>query len=82
MIGDVPTLVGTDGQAKMSKSLDNAIFLSDSPDDINAKVSRMITDPQRAQIEALIRLQTARAQRPAGRPGGSCSVCTESEFAR
>ena len=26
LMGDVPTLVGTDGQAKMSKSLDNAIF--------------------------------------------------------
>ena len=30
LIGEVPTLVGTDGQAKMSKSLNNAIFLSDS----------------------------------------------------
>ena len=31
LIGDVPTLVGTDGQAKMSKSLGNAIMLSDPP---------------------------------------------------
>jgi tryptophanyl-tRNA synthetase len=29
MVGDVPTLIGTDGNAKMSKSLNNAIFLSD-----------------------------------------------------
>ena len=29
LIGDVPTLVGTDGNAKMSKSLNNSIFLSD-----------------------------------------------------
>jgi tryptophanyl-tRNA synthetase len=29
MIGEVPSLIGTDGQAKMSKSLGNAIFLSD-----------------------------------------------------
>src|SRR3972149_8290507 len=29
LIGEVPTLVGTDGQAKMSKSLNNAIFLAD-----------------------------------------------------
>jgi tryptophanyl-tRNA synthetase len=34
---------------KMSKSYGNAIFLSDSPEDISAKVARMITDPQRAR---------------------------------
>jgi tryptophanyl-tRNA synthetase len=33
----------------MSKSYGNAIFLSDSPDEIDKKVSRMITDPQRAR---------------------------------
>ena len=37
---------GTDGR-KMSKSYGNAIFISDSPDDIKAKVSSMITDPAR-----------------------------------
>jgi tryptophanyl-tRNA synthetase len=37
---------GTDGR-KMSKSYDNAIFLDDSPADIRAKVSSMITDPAR-----------------------------------
>jgi tryptophanyl-tRNA synthetase len=31
----------------MSKSYNNAIFLSDSPQEISAKVARMITDPQR-----------------------------------
>lgn len=34
---------------KMSKSYNNAIFLSDSPDQISAKVAQMITDPQRAR---------------------------------
>src|SRR5690606_13493657 len=29
VVGEVPSLIGTDGQAKMSKSLNNAIFLSD-----------------------------------------------------
>jgi tryptophanyl-tRNA synthetase len=47
LIGDVGTLVGTDGSAKMSKSLNNAIFLSDSPDEVTAKVRGMYTDPKR-----------------------------------
>jgi tryptophanyl-tRNA synthetase len=33
----------------MSKSYDNAIFLSDAPEQISTRVSRMITDPQRAR---------------------------------
>ena len=47
MIGDVPTLVGTDGDAKMSKSLGNAILLSDSPGEVEKKVKGMYTDPKR-----------------------------------
>jgi len=47
LIGDVPTLVGTDGQAKMSKSLGNCIFLSDGPDTVRTKVMGMYTDPTR-----------------------------------
>lgn len=45
--GEVGTLVGTDGNAKMSKSLGNTIYLSDSPDEVLAKVNRMYTDPNR-----------------------------------
>jgi tryptophanyl-tRNA synthetase len=45
--GDVPSLPGTDGQAKMSKSLGNAIYLSDPPDEVRRKVLRMYTDPAR-----------------------------------
>ena len=45
--GRVGTLVGTDGQAKMSKSLDNAIYLSDDADTVTRKVGRMFTDPTR-----------------------------------
>jgi len=41
-----PKILGTD-RRKMSKSYDNAIYLSDKPDDIAAKVALMITDPQR-----------------------------------
>src|SRR5437588_1783112 len=47
LIGDVGRLVGMDGQAKMSKSLDNAIYLSDSSDEVKRKVMSMYTDPKR-----------------------------------
>ncbi len=50
-IGEVPTLVGIDGQAKMSKSLDNAIYLSDGAEDVRRKVMRMYTDPQRVRAD-------------------------------
>ena len=39
-------LPGTDGKAKMSKSLGNCIYLSDNPDDIRKKVMSMYTDPE------------------------------------
>ena len=44
---EVSTLVGTDGQSKMSKSLGNTIFLSDSADEVKKKVRKMYTDPNR-----------------------------------
>jgi tryptophanyl-tRNA synthetase len=47
LIGDVPTLVGLDGKAKMSKSLGNTIMLSDTPEDVAQKVRGMYTDPTR-----------------------------------
>lgn len=47
LVGDVPTLVGIDGQDKMSKSLDNAIFFADSDEQIRKQVMRMYTDPNR-----------------------------------
>jgi tryptophanyl-tRNA synthetase len=42
----IPKVPGTDGR-KMSKSLDNAIYLSDSPEEITAKIRPMVTDPAR-----------------------------------
>jgi tryptophanyl-tRNA synthetase len=45
--GDVPSLPGTDGRAKMSKSLGNAIYLADPPQEVRRKVLRMYTDPAR-----------------------------------
>jgi tryptophanyl-tRNA synthetase len=49
--GDVPTLVGTDGRAKMSKSLNNAIFLDDSAHEVERKVRGMYTDPRRVRAD-------------------------------
>jgi tryptophanyl-tRNA synthetase len=51
LVGDVPTLVGIDGQAKMSKSLDNAIFLSDDEATVKQKVMDMYTDPNRVRAD-------------------------------
>ena len=51
LLGEVPTLVGTDGQAKMSKSLNNTIYLSDSPDEVRKKVRGMYTDPKRISAD-------------------------------
>lgn len=47
LIGDVGTLVGTDGACKMSKSVGNCIYLSDNEATVNQKVKNMYTDPNR-----------------------------------
>jgi tryptophanyl-tRNA synthetase len=51
LVGDVPSLVGTDGQAKMSKSLNNAIYLSDDEKTVDKKVMSMFTDPNRVSAD-------------------------------
>ncbi|MDX2161660.1 MAG: tryptophan--tRNA ligase [bacterium] len=51
LIGDVPSLIGTDGQGKMSKSLGNAILLSDSREEVERKVRGMYTDPARVRAD-------------------------------
>ena len=43
-------LPGTDGKAKMSKSLGNCIYLSDSEEELRAKVRGMYTDPLHLQV--------------------------------
>jgi tryptophanyl-tRNA synthetase len=43
---EIPKVTGTDGR-KMSKSLDNCIYLSDSPEVITRKIKPMVTDPAR-----------------------------------
>jgi tryptophanyl-tRNA synthetase len=47
LIGEVPTLPGIDGTAKMSKSLGNCIYLSDDAESLRKKVMSMYTDPTR-----------------------------------
>jgi len=47
-IGRLP---GLDGKGKMSKSLGNAIFLSDEPDVLKKKVMSMYTDPDHVRVE-------------------------------
>ncbi len=46
LLTPAPRLPGTDGR-KMSKSYNNAIFLSDPPEVVNKKLATMITDPAR-----------------------------------
>ncbi len=50
LVGDLP-LVGTDGRAKMSKSRDNAIYLSDDEATVERKVMSMYTDPNRIRSD-------------------------------
>jgi tryptophanyl-tRNA synthetase len=47
LIGRVGKLVGTDGSPKMSKSIGNTIFLSESESEVERKVMGMYTDPKR-----------------------------------
>ncbi len=51
LVGDVPTLVGTDGNAKMSKSLNNTILLSDDQTSVQKQVMSMYTDPNRIRAD-------------------------------
>lgn len=51
LISDVPVLPGIDGKRKMSKSLDNAILLSDPPAEVERRVMRMYTDPARVRAD-------------------------------
>ncbi|HEX3028035.1 MAG TPA: tryptophan--tRNA ligase [Clostridia bacterium] len=50
MLGTCPRLIGLDGNAKMSKSMGNAIFLSDDFDTIHSKVKTAVTDPGRIKL--------------------------------
>ncbi len=51
LIPPIARLPGTDGQAKMGKSLGNALFLKDDQDEVARKVKRMYTDPHHVRVE-------------------------------
>jgi len=51
IVSDVPILVGTDGVAKMSKSLGNTINLRDTANEVRRMVMRMYTDPNRVRAD-------------------------------
>jgi tryptophanyl-tRNA synthetase len=48
LLSDVPKILGTDGR-KMSKSYNNAVFITEPAEDVERKLSRMVTDPRRAR---------------------------------
>jgi tryptophanyl-tRNA synthetase len=48
LLTEFPKMIGTDGR-KMSKSYDNAIYLSDPPQDVEQKIKTMVTDPARVK---------------------------------
>ncbi|MFH1856715.1 MAG: tryptophan--tRNA ligase [Candidatus Omnitrophota bacterium] len=50
LVGEVGRLVGTDGQAKMSKSLGNVIYLCDDEKAVEKKVGQMFTDPEKIRL--------------------------------
>ncbi len=49
LVGECPRLVGLDGKTKMSKSLNNCIYLSDNKEEVKRKVMGMYTDPNRVK---------------------------------
>lgn len=51
VVSDTSRLVGIDGNSKMSKSLNNCIFLSDSDEEIEKKVMQAFTDPNHIRVE-------------------------------
>lgn len=51
LLSDIPRLPGISGTSKMSKSLGNAIYLSDTADVVQKKVMAMYTDPNHVRIE-------------------------------
>ena len=51
IVSETSRLVGTDGNRKMSKSLDNCIFISDDPKSVQKRVMSMFTDPNRIRAD-------------------------------
>lgn len=54
LVGEIPRLVGIDGNAKMSKSLGNTIYLADEPTEIERKVRSMFTCPSKIRVSDMV----------------------------
>lgn len=50
-LSEIPRIKGLDGNAKMGKSLGNAIFLADDENTINKKIMSAVTDPSKIKID-------------------------------
>ena len=50
ILSSCPRLMGLDGNSKMGKSLNNAIYLSDSKEDVNKKINSALTDKNRISL--------------------------------
>ena len=48
LLSEIPKILGTDGR-KMSKSYNNAVYLTEPAENVERKLSRMVTDPRRAR---------------------------------
>lgn len=51
LLGDVPRVKGLDGNSKMSKSLNNSIYLADSKEVIEQKIKKALTDTQKIRLD-------------------------------
>ena len=51
VLGDCERLPGIDGKAKMSKSLNNGIYLKDDEETVNRKIKSLFTDPNRVRAD-------------------------------
>ncbi|EPY2275016.1 tryptophan--tRNA ligase [Clostridium sporogenes] len=51
LISNTPRLAGLDGNSKMGKSLGNAIYLSDTVEEVNTKIKSAITDKNRIRVK-------------------------------
>lgn len=51
LISETPRLIGLDGNSKMGKSLGNAIYLSDTVEEVNKKVKSAVTDKNRISVK-------------------------------
>jgi tryptophanyl-tRNA synthetase len=57
MVGETARLVGIDGNAKMSKSLGNTIYLSSTRDEITAQVRKAFTCPSKIRVEDTVTME-------------------------